>query len=49
MLSVELTPLEKNVNNMKDFIFKNEITQLYTRHLNEKIIIYLTSNRRISA
>ena len=47
MLSVELTQLEKNVNNIKDFIFKYEITQRYTRHLDEKIIRYLTSNRRI--
>ena len=47
MLSVELTPPEKNVNNIKDFIFKYEIILLYTRNLDEKIIIYLTSNRRI--
>lgn len=47
MLSVNLTPPEKNVNNIKNFIFKYEIIQRYTRHLDEKIIIYLTSNRRI--
>ena len=47
MLFVELTQPEENVNNIKDFIFKYEITQRYTRHLDEKIIIYLTSNRRI--
>ena len=46
MLFVELTQPEENVNNIKDFIFKYEITQRYTRHLDEKIIIYLTSNRR---
>ena len=47
MLSVELTQPEENVNNIKDFIFKYEIIQRYTRHLDEKIIIYLTSNKRI--
>ena len=47
MLFVELTQQEENVNNIKDFIFKYEITQRYTRHLDEKIIIYLTSNWRI--